>query len=852
MKNIKLILFSAFLTTALGFSQSNVKAIAEFQKKNGAKITVNASSGIPDFIAFKKGKGLQLKGNSLQSKALYFLEENKAIFKMDAVNSSFKTNTPETDSNGLKRIVLVQTHQGVPVFDGKLVFHFNAKNELTAVNGNYISGIKLNATATVSSAEANALAIQEIENQNLNFSGASLEALSNTLYIFNKGLVKGYIDINNLAYKIEVANKNDVREYVFIDAHSGSIVEQYTGMPHVLDRVVYEENTSDIVWQEGDAFPNGLTIWQQNEVEASGHTYHFFKNAFNYVSYNNTDAQMKTINNNPNISCPNANWNGYTANYCDGTATDDVIAHEWGHAYTEYTSGLIYAYQSGALNESFSDIWGETIDLLNGYEDADDNQALRVSCGSSDRWRIGEDATAFGGAIRDMWNPNCNGDPGKVSDFQYRCGEGDAGGVHSNSGIPNRAYSLIVDGGTFNSYTVSGIGFTKAAHIFWRAQSQYLTATSNFTSLADALEASANDLIGINLEGLSTVNTPAGLSGEIITAADVTQVINAIFAVELRINPDSCNYSPILSEIAPLCDNATNNPIYFQDWESGMGNWSVAQLPVNAMTWEDRDWIVVNALPSERTGSAIFGADPVNGNCSTDFENGIMRLESPVITMPDFSNGNYNLSFNHFVSTEPDYDGGNIKYSLDGATWALLPASAFVENAYNSSLATVAEGNDNPLAGEGAFTGSDEGSFTGSWGTSVVDLSVLGVNANSTIQFRFEVGTDGCNGREGWYVDEFMVYNCNYSLSTDEVSNVMGSIKIFPNPSNGIFTIQKTESVTVTKAEIYDINGRFVRGIDLSNMTTNTTIDMSDVASGLYFMSITTDTTQQVLKIVKQ
>ena len=69
---------------------------------------------------------------------------------------------------------------------------------------------------------------------------------------------------------------------------------------------------------------------------------------------------MNTVNNDPRIACPNANWNGVTTNYCDGVTSDDVVAHEWGHAYTEYTHGLIYQWQSGALNESYSDIWGET------------------------------------------------------------------------------------------------------------------------------------------------------------------------------------------------------------------------------------------------------------------------------------------------------------------------------------------------------------------------------------------------------------------------------------------------------------------------------------------------------------
>ena len=76
---------------------------------------------------------------------------------------------------------------------------------------------------------------------------------------------------------------------------------------------------------------------------------------------------MKTVNNDPTIACPNANWNGPTTNYCNGVTSDDVVAHEWGHAYTQFTHDLIYQWQPGALNESYSDIWGETVDLINGH-----------------------------------------------------------------------------------------------------------------------------------------------------------------------------------------------------------------------------------------------------------------------------------------------------------------------------------------------------------------------------------------------------------------------------------------------------------------------------------------------------
>ena len=94
---------------------------------------------------------------------------------------------------------------------------------------------------------------------------------------------------------------------------------------------------------------------------------------------------MITVNNDPRIACPNANWNGTTTNYCDGVSSDDVVAHEWGHAYTEYTSGLIYQWQPGAMNEAYSDIWGETIDLINGRQDDDEGTSRTLARSASAR-----------------------------------------------------------------------------------------------------------------------------------------------------------------------------------------------------------------------------------------------------------------------------------------------------------------------------------------------------------------------------------------------------------------------------------------------------------------------------------
>ncbi len=850
MKRTTNTLLGLLLTIAVSYAQDIEQNILQLQNTTGAIVTTNRSFGTARFVRFPIGQRLSIQGTNVQDKARNFLNQYKTIYGLESVENSLRFHEVKTDNYGMQHVIFKQEYHGVPVFDGELRIHFDTNEKLSSINGNILPNIDLNSEIDINTTDAETMAITAIRNQGLNNSGNALFVNKNTLFIYPKGLVEGFVTSYHLAYEIEVRNNFDVREFLYIDAHTGKLVEQFTGMAHILDRELYEANTSNLIWQEGDAFPGVLDQWQQNELVAAEHTYNFFSNAFSYVSYDGADATMKTINNAP-INCPNASWNGSTANYCTGSAADDVVAHEWGHAYTQFTSGLIYAYQSGALNESYSDIWGETIDLLNNYEDTDDDQSLRIGCFSSDRWRMGEDASAFGGAIRDMWSPTCDGDPGKVSDGQYKCGTGDSGGVHSNSGVPNHAYALLVDGGTYNGHTVTGLGFTKASHIFWRVQNVYLTQSSNFLVFADALEAACADLEGIDLEGLSTTTTPAGLSGQVITAADCQEVLDAINATELRVDVGGfC--PPLLGPTDPLCGAASSNPLFYEDWESGLGSWTFEQLPENPTTWSSRDWVLETTLPDGRTGTGIFGVDPLVGNCSSDLENGIIRLQSPVITIPDITMGTFELAFDHYIVTEGGWDGGNIKYKIDSGTWTLLPGTAFIDNAYNSSLNTAGQGNDNPMQGEAAFTGADGGTGSGTWGTSIIDLSSLGVMANSTLELRWEMGTDGCSGNDGWYLDEIVVYNCSEPLSIADSSFLKDHITVYPNPSNGLFTLRKTANIDLTKADIYDMNGRLIKTIELSEMNTVMDIELDSWSSGVYFMKISSKDGQGVLKLIKE
>lgn len=841
------------LVFACSFAQESAQ-LTKLKQQTNAKVTMSNSTANPNFIRFENADALQLKSVNAKAKADEFLATHYKAFNLNTEKELVFIDEI-TDNYGLKNVIYRQYFQGVPVYDGNLKFHFNGKNQLSSINGNTLSNIKVNTKATISQAQAGTMARDFVIKQNLMRSQSPLKIKKNNLLIFPKNLVQGGQAVPYLAYEVEVTNENEVREFLFINAHTGELVEQFTGI-HPIDRKLYETNTNanNLKWKEGDPLPGALDIWQRNEVITSEHMHNFFKNAFNYVSYDNNDASMITINNNPDINCPNANWNESTANYCTGTASDDVVAHEWGHAYTQYTSGLIYQYQSGALNESYSDVWGESIDLLNGYEDQNEILTLNTttSCTETQRWKMGEKATAFGAPIRDMWNPKCNGDPASTIDTSYYCGTLDAGGVHTNSGVTNHLYALLVDGGTFNGYTITGIGFVKAAHLWWRAQKNYLTPTSDFAVFADVLEASANDLIGINLQGLSTSATPAGLSGQVWTAADVNNLKNAILSVQLRTSPNTqCNYQPILAPVPALCESANSGALFTEKWENGTGNWSITNIPTNPSSWINRDWIVKNNLPKGRTGNAIFAADPINGNCSTSMQNGILRLESPLITFPAFTAGVYQMAFNHYVATESQWDGGNIKYSLNGGAWTLLPKTAFTQNGYNLNLDGTAN-NDNPLRGQAAFTGTDGGSLSGSWGQSVIDLSRIGVVPGANIKFRFELGTDGCNGNEGWYLDEIYVYNCDQPILAVENANLGNDLQVFPNPTSGVLTIQNSKQLKLNNAQVYSATGQLIKSFNLNSNEKSTTIDLSGMVKGTYMIKVNTDTESTNVKIIKK
>jgi Zn-dependent metalloprotease len=804
-----MILLCASAAVAQGVVQDQVTA---FAAKTGAVPTVSKITNSISFLRFPAARPYSVSGENVQQKSLNFLNENAGLFAIRKNLDAFSPKEEIADNYGLRHVTVQQTYNGVPVYSGVLKFHYNKDANISSLNGNFIPGIKVSTVADISQERAGQIAVKLVTGQKLNLlsqpskaGSPPLKIAKNALWIFQKGLAQGTPQgAKYLVYEVEVRNDANVREFVFVDAHSGAIIEQFTGI-HELDRVLHEGSiNSTPIWVETDlttsAKFNALDKWQKSEIETAGQISNLMKNAFGRLSYNGgANTTMITVNNDPGINCPNANWNGVSANYCTDIAADDVVAHEWGHAYTEYTSGLIYAWQSGAINEAYSDIWGETVDQLNNYFDAGETNTPNTGCGTTARWQLGEGTTI--GALRDMWDPNCKGNPGRVQDPLFWCSSDDNGGVHINSGVVNHTYALLVDGGTYNNQTITGINFTKAAHIFWRAQSMYLTNTSNFASLADALEQACQDLIGLgtNLEGLSTTETPAGPSGQIMTANDAAQLAKVILATELR-KENFCGFMPILKPVTALCEGANPNlALFSENFEAGLGAFIATEV-TSSGNWVTRHWVQSNA-PGGRSGKVAYAIDYAGDNCVTN-QTGILRLESPLINIPVGTPGNLNMAFDHYIAIEEAYDGGNIKYSLNGGAWTILPQSAFTANGYNAVLASANAQNTNPLRGTPAFTGTDGGTIFGSWGQSQIDLTSIGLAAGGNIKFRWELGTDGCGGIDGWYIDDIKVFTCaitptvHFALETDHINEGLAT-----TPGVGCLPyIDKIVTVQIDKA----------------------------------------------------
>jgi Zn-dependent metalloprotease len=212
------------------------------------------------------------------------------------------------------------------------------------------------------------------------------------------------------------------------------------------------------------------TVHNRSGYDSLGFDYNVYLNAgFNDNAYYDNASDAITFG---------GNTNGDSA-----VVSLDIAGHEATHGMVHFSSGLVYSYQSGALNESYADIFGEMVE--------------RHARGSND-WLMGSDI--YLGAFRNMSNPNQFSQPDTYQGTFWTNSSWDDGGVHTNSGVQNYWFYLLTVGGSgtnsFNDpYSVSGIGYTKARNIAYQTMIG-LTSTAGYTNAKDLSIAITTALYG--------------------------------------------------------------------------------------------------------------------------------------------------------------------------------------------------------------------------------------------------------------------------------------------------------------------------------------------------------------------
>ena len=233
-------------------------------------------------------------------------------------------------------------------------------------------------------------------------------------------------------------------------------------------------------------------------------TYDYWKTIHNRNSFDNAGAIIKSYAHYSN-AYDNAFWNGSVMTYGDGSGTYfdiltsiDIVGHEIGHAICERTAALVYQKESGALNESLSDIWGTCIEFF--------------AKPASANWLIGDEIDRRVGsiALRSLSDPKAKSHPDTYLGTYWKdvisctpSSTTDQCGVHSNSGVLNHWFYILTLGKTGtndigSAYSVAGIGMDKAAKITYRMETVYMTSSTTYPLARTYGIQAAKDLYGIN------------------------------------------------------------------------------------------------------------------------------------------------------------------------------------------------------------------------------------------------------------------------------------------------------------------------------------------------------------------
>jgi bacillolysin len=459
--------------------------------------------------------------------------ETAARRQLDRVGAVFGVASADLRTASVARVAgrdvvrFQQTRDGLPVLGGQLVAVLDGRGGLLSVSGETtrVAGpppaYRIDASAAARTARRTVAARHLLP-------AATLRADRPTRWLLDRSLIEPAATPGlRPVWRVPVrsSSRPDVRDLVLIDARSGRVALQLAEVA-ALDRVVCDDLRTPAYRCRAGSYDRveggpatGIADADQ-AYDLTGATAAWYATALGVdltaligSDFGDGRKLRSTTNYCPPGACPldNAFWTGDQMVYGAGyTSADDVVAHELTHGVTQHTAGLVYWYQSGAINESMSDVLGELVDQADGI--GDDTPGSR--------WRLGEDLPASaGGTTRDMADPPRYLQPDTTSSplFDLALDYDDNGAVHTNSGVPNKTAYLITDGtgaepgGAFRDRAFPGIGAARAATLYWTAL-QMLTPGSDFVDLAAALQQACATL-GFTADECATVAAAVEVTG---------------------------------------------------------------------------------------------------------------------------------------------------------------------------------------------------------------------------------------------------------------------------------------------------------------------------------------------------
>ncbi|PGS51611.1 M4 family metallopeptidase [Bacillus sp. AFS041924] len=525
-----------FVSTAENIHAKQSSVEYTNSKEDIDSISLTKTFGTPNFMSGKLSGSESSKESPVKT-VLGFLNDSKHMYKLKKnPTESFKVIKQEKSNLGEQVVRFQQEYNGIKIFGYRQIAHIK-NGILQSFSGSVApeavleEGIKNGKKIT----EDEAI---NLARQDLKMNPKLTQTPTSELTIYMKE------DKANLVYlvKLNFLEPEPGNWYYFIDVKTGKIVEKYNSIHEagqdygtkttIIGKGVLGDTKSIIANKVENKYylqdftrGSGITTYdgQMNEilpgkiwfdddgilnetydaaaVDAHYNTaiaYDFYNKKFNLNSFDNRGASIKaTVHVGKNYN--NAYWDGFQFAFGDGDGKNfiplsgavDVVGHEFTHAVTQHTAELVYASEPGAINESISDIFGTLIEI--------DHK-------KRDNWQIGEDVftpNRSGDALRSMSDPTLNENPDHYSN-RYR-GILDNGGVHINSGIPNKAAYLISEGGSHYGVNVKGIGKDKLGKIYYRALTNYLTPVADFVQLRLCVIQATKDLYGKNSPEVQTV-----------------------------------------------------------------------------------------------------------------------------------------------------------------------------------------------------------------------------------------------------------------------------------------------------------------------------------------------------------